>query len=141
MDLGPKSLIQWICRECVRKLGSNELGNNYNGSRSQEKKDGLVLSKENCHRHSPRRSILVYISFWIWLQVLFLFLLCFSPNSSIFVLKGLFPFYTILPLSFLPSTCRPSGWLWFLSHQHLPEVSINNCKANYHYSGITSTLM
>ena len=61
MDLGLKSPIQWICREWIKKLGSNELGNNYNWSRWQERKYGLVLSKEKCPRHSTRRSILVYI--------------------------------------------------------------------------------
>ena len=61
MDLGLKNSIQWICRELVKKLDSNELDNNYNGSRWKERKYGLVLSKKKCPRHSPRRSILVYI--------------------------------------------------------------------------------
>ena len=62
-DLGLKSLIQWICWEWVRKLGSNELDNNYSWPRWQESKDKLVLSKENHPWHNPRRSILVYIFF------------------------------------------------------------------------------
>ena len=45
-DLGSKSPIQWICREWVGKLGSNELGNKYSRSKWQESKDKLVLSKE-----------------------------------------------------------------------------------------------
>ena len=65
MDLDLKSSIQWICREWVRKLDSNELGNNYNGFRWKERKYGLVLSKKKCPRHSPRRSILVYIYIYL----------------------------------------------------------------------------
>ena len=44
MDLGPMSQIQWICREWVGKLGYNEFGNNYNGSKWQLSKSGQVLS-------------------------------------------------------------------------------------------------
>ena len=47
MDLGPKSLIQGICREWVGKLGFNELNNKYNGFRRQGKEDKLIQVKEN----------------------------------------------------------------------------------------------
>ena len=144
MDLGLKSSIQWICREWDRKLDSNELGNNYNGFRWKERKYGLVLSKKKCPRHSPRRSILVYIYIYISFEFgyksysssysVFLFLLQ-SPSPRVFFL-----FYTIL-LSSPPSTCRPSCWLWSLSHQYLPEFSRSSCKVENHCSGLTSTLM
>ena len=61
-DFSPKSPIQWIYREWVKKLGSNELDNNYGGSRWLESKDKQVLFKENHHRHNPRKSVLIYIS-------------------------------------------------------------------------------
>ena len=64
------SSIQWICREWVGKLGYNELGKNYNGSRWQESKSGLILSKENYSQHNPKKSVLVYIT-WSWLQIQF----------------------------------------------------------------------
>ena len=102
MDLDLKSSIQWICREWVRKLDSNELGNNYNGSRWKERKYGLVLSKKKCPRQSPRRSILIYIYIYISFELgykscsssysVFLFLLQSpSPGSSFsFILSSLF---------------------------------------------------
>ena len=62
-DLGPKNPMQWICREWIRKLGFNELDNNYSWPRWQECKDKLILLKENHPRHNPRRSVLVYIFF------------------------------------------------------------------------------
>ena len=46
-DLDPNSPIQLIYREWVGKLDYNELDNNYSGSRWQENKYKLVLSKEN----------------------------------------------------------------------------------------------
>ena len=42
MNLGPKSTIQWICREWVGKLGFNESDNKQSGSRWQENEDRLV---------------------------------------------------------------------------------------------------
>ena len=65
-DQFTKNPIQWIYIEWVRKLGSNELGNNYNGFRWQENKDRLVLSKENRPQCNLRRSVLIYIT-WIGL--------------------------------------------------------------------------
>ena len=140
-DLGPKSLIQWICREWVRKLDSNKLDNNYGGSRWPESKDKQVLSKENRPRHNPRRCVLVYFSFEFDYKSNF----CgYSVFLSLFwspFLKVFFLFYTIFFLSSPPFTCRPSYWCWFLSHQHLTEVSGSSCKAENYFSGITSTLM
>ena len=124
------------------------MGNNYNGSRWQERKDRLVLSKENYSRHNPMRSVLIYIYiyiyiyiFWIWLQVQFLFLQCFSLNSRSLSHWVFFLFYTIFFLSSPPSTCRLDRWCWSLSHQHLPEVFGSSCKTENHCSGITSLLM
>ena len=48
------------------------------------------------------------------------FFLDFSISLSHYLLLLLYP----LPLSFLPSTCRPNGWCWYLSYQHLPEVFV-----------------
>ena len=45
MDLDPTSLIQWICRECVRKLGYNECDNSYDGFKRQLNRSSLDLSK------------------------------------------------------------------------------------------------
>ena len=115
-DLGLKSQIQWISREWVRKLDSNELDNNYSGPRLQESKDKLFLSKENRSRHNPRRSIFVYISFEFGYKSR-------SYSYSVFLLILRFPFlrisflfYTIFSLSFPPSTYRLGCLCWFLSH-------------------------
>ena len=140
-NLGPKSAIQWICREWVRKLGSNELDNNYCGSRWQEKKDKLVLSKEDCHQLNPKRLVLVYISFEFDYKSNSC---CYSVFLSIFrspSLRVFFLFYTIFLLSSPPSKCRSGCWHWFLSHQHLPEVFGSSYKAENYCLCFTSTLM
>ena len=47
---------------------------------------------------------------------------CFSLDFLIPLSHCLFLLLYSLPLSSLPSTCRPDGWCWYLSHQHFPEV-------------------
>ena len=140
-NLGSKSLIQWIGREWVRKLDSNKSDNNYSESRWPESKDKLVLFKENRHRHNPRRCVLVYISFLFDYKSNFcrcsVFLsLLWSPFLRIFFL-----FYIIFLPPSPPSMCKPGCWRWFLSHQHLPEVSKNSCKPENYCSRIIFTLM
>ena len=54
---------------------------------------------------------------------------------------GVFLLYITLFASSPPSTCRSSSWFLSFSHQYLPEVFENSCKAQYHCLGITSTLM
>ena len=105
MNLGPKSLIQLICREWVGKLGFNESNNKQNGSKWQENEDKLVKSKENHPRHSPRRVVLIYFS-QVWLQVQsFDCYSVFLLISRSFTLKVSRPFYTTFPF-----------------HLHLPRV-------------------
>ena len=58
-----KSPIQWICRECVRKLDFNKSDNNYCRSRWQENKEKLVLSKESRSQLNPMRLVFIYKSF------------------------------------------------------------------------------
>ena len=140
-DFGLKSSIQWICREWVRKLDSDELDNNYGGSRWPESKDKQVLSKENHHRHNPRKCVLIYISFEFDYKSSFCCYNVFPLISQSLLLKVFFLFYTVFLLSSPPSTCRPGFWCWSLSHQHLLEVSGNSCKVENYCSGITSTLM
>ena len=140
-DLGPKSPIQWICREWVRKLGSNELDNNYIWPKWQESKDKLVLSKENHPQHYPRRSVLVYISFEFGYKSSSYFYSVFLLILRFPLLKVFFLFYTVFLLSSPPSTCRPRFWRWFLFHQYLPKVSGSSCKAENYCSSITSRLM
>jgi len=140
-NLDPKSPIQWICREWVRILGSNELDNNYSWPRWQESKDKLVLSKENRPWHNPRRLVLVYISFEFDYKSsscsYSVFLLIFrSPLLRVFFL-----FYTVFLLSSSPSTCILGFWRWFLFHQNLPKVSGSSCKVKNYCSGITFTLI
>ena len=140
-DLGPKSPIQWICREWVKKLDSNKLDNDCSGSKWQENKNKLVLSRENHPQLNLRRLFLVYISFKFDYKSSSCF---YSVFLSIFrspSFRGFFHSYTILFLPSPPSTCRSSCWLWSLSYQHLPEVSGSSCKAENYCSGITSTLM
>ena len=60
MNIGPKSPKQLICRERVRKLGSNELDKLENRFKGQEDVNEQVYNEENRHRQSPRRSILMY---------------------------------------------------------------------------------
>jgi len=43
------------------------------------------------------------------------------PDCYIVSLLVSIPFSQCFSL-FLPSTCRPDGWYWYLSHQHFPEV-------------------
>ena len=140
-DLGPKSPIQWICREWVRKLGSNELNKNYGWLRWQESKDKLVLSKENRPRHYPRRSVLVYISFEFGYKSCYCFYSVFLLILWFPLLKVFFLFYTVFLLSSPPFACRLGFWHWFLSHQHLFKVSRSSCKAENYCSSITSKLM
>ena len=140
-DLGPKSPIQWICREWVRKLGFNELDNNYSGPRWQDSKDKLISSKENHLRHNPWRSVLIYISFEFDYKSSSCCYSVFPLISRSLLLRVFFLFYIVFLLSSSPSTCRLGFWHWFLSHQHLPEVSGNSCKTENYCSGITSTLM
>ena len=144
-ELRLKSLIQWICREWVRKLSFNELDNNYSWPRWHESKDKLVSSKENRHWHNLRRSVLIYIYIYISFQFDYKYssscysvflLISRSPHFRVFFL-----FYTVFFLLSPPSTCRPGFWHWSLSHQYLPEVSGSSCTAENYYSSITSTLM
>ena len=60
MDWNPKSPKQWICREWVGKLGSNELDKYKSRFRWQEDVNGQVYSEENRIQQSPRRSVLIY---------------------------------------------------------------------------------
>ena len=146
-DLGLKSSIQWICREWVRKLNSNELDNNYDGPRWLESKDKQVLSKENHHWHNPRKCVLIYIYIYIYIYISLLNLITsLIPVFTVFffsipLIKIFFLFYTVFLLSSPPSTCRLGFWCWSLSHQHLLEVSGNSCKVENYCSSITSTLM
>ena len=146
-DLGLKSSIQWICREWVRKLDSDELDNNYDGPRWLESKDKQVLSKENHHWHNPRKCVLIYIYIYIYISFEFdyksnsCFYSFFFSNFSIPLIKIFFLFYIVFLLSSPPSTCRLGFWCWSLSHQHLLEVSGNSCKVENYCSSITSTLM
>ena len=139
-DIGLISPIKWICREWVKKLGSNELDNNYGGLRSPESKDKHVLSKENCHRHNPRRSVLIYTSLKFDYKsnscFYSVFLLIFQSPFSVYSF-----FYTVFIPSSSPSTCRLGFWRWSLSNQHLLEVSGSSCKVENYCSSITSTLM
>ena len=135
------SPIQWICREWIRKLGSNELDNNYSGSRRQKNKDKLVLSKENRPRLNPRRLVLIYNSFEFDYKSsscgYSVFLLIFrSPLLRVFFL-----FYIVFFLSSPPFTCGPGFWHWSLSHQHVPDISGSSYKAKNYCLGITSILM
>ena len=125
----------------IRKLGSNELDNNYSWPRWQESTNKLVLSKENRHLRNPKRSVLVYISFEFGYKSS-------SCSYSVFLLilrspllKVFFLIYTVFPLSSSSSTCRPGFWYWFISYQHIPEVFRSSCKAKNYCSGITSTLI
>ena len=67
MDWGSKSPKQWICREWVGKLGSNESDNHKSRFSWQEDVDGQVYNEENHPRQSLRWSVLIYF-FQIWLQ-------------------------------------------------------------------------
>ena len=140
-DLGPKSPIQWICREWVRKLSSNELNNNYSGPRWQESQDKVVLSKENRSRHNLRRSVIVYISFEFDYKSSSCGYSVFPLISQYLLLKVFFLFYTVFLLSSPPSTCRPRFLCRSMSYQHLPYVFESSCKAENYCLSITSTLM
>ena len=62
MDWDPKSSKQWICKEWVGKLGSNESNKHKSRFRWQEDVNGQVYNEENHHRQSLRRSILIFLS-------------------------------------------------------------------------------
>ena len=80
----------------MRKQGSNELDNNYGGSRWPESKNKQDLSKENRPRLDPMRSVLIYIlilnliTSLVLVSTVFFLLISRSP-----FLRGFFLFYTI----------------------------------------------
>ena len=62
MDLGPKSLKQWIYREWVGKLGFNESDRYLGRFGWQENVSKKVYAEENRPQQSPRRFVLIYFS-------------------------------------------------------------------------------
>jgi len=121
MDSSSKSSKQWICKEWVGKLGFNELDNQYNGFKRQEKEDKLIWAKESRHWHNPRRSILQYISFKCDYKVSSRWLQCFSLDfSPSFSMEGLLHYIVLFEWSW-PYTCWSSKpLLECLSHQTPP---------------------
>ena len=117
----------------------NQITSKVDSDDKKMKTDWFILNK-NRHRHSPRRSVLIYFS-QVWLQVQFLittvvFFLISPPSLSTFLL-----FFTTSPFSSLPSTWTLECLCWSLSHQHPPEVFGGSCKAEKHYLDISSSLM
>ena len=92
---GLKSPIQWIFREWVRKLGSNELDNNYGGSRWLESKNKEVLPKEVRPQLSSRRLVFIYIVLEFDYKSNSCFYSVFLLISWFSFLRVFFPFYTI----------------------------------------------
>ena len=93
-DFGLKSLIQWICWEWVRKLGSNELDDNYGWPRWQESKDKLVLSKKII-LGTIQGDQFLYISFEFDYKSSFCSYSFFLSILQSFSLRVFFLFYTI----------------------------------------------
>jgi len=109
MDWGPKSPKQWICREWVGKMGSNESDKHKNRFRWQEDVNGQVYNEENHPRQSLRRSFL-YISFRFnykvssWCYSNFLF---FSPSSSLVTSSSFYTSFSFHPCP--PRACQMAG--------------------------------
>ena len=117
MDLGPKSLKQWICREWVGKTGLKWVGWPIEWVAMTRTKRQNDSTKENRPWHSPRRSVLIYslqVRLQSWFLSAIVFLLWFSDPSS---MVGFF--YYIVPFKrSWSSTCWPSkSLLECLSHQ------------------------
>ena len=141
MNLGPKSPIQWICREWVGKLGFNELDNNYNGSRSRWSKSGQVYLKKivlDTIREDQFMYILLGIDYKYSVNGHNLFL---SLISWSLFLRAYLLIYTTSPSSSLLSTWMVDCLGWSLSHQYPPEVFEGTCNAEKYCSDITSSLM
>ena len=141
MNLGPKSPIQWICREWVGKLGFNELDNNYNGSRSRWSTSGQVYLKKivlDTIREDQFMYILLGIDYKYSVNGYNLFL---SLISWSLFLRAYLLIYTTSPSSSLLSTWMVDGLGWSLSHQYPSEVFEGTCNAEKYCSDITSSLM
>ena len=122
MNLGPKSLIQWICREWVEKLGFNELDNKYSGFRSQENENRLVYVRRSSSAQSEEINSYIFLSSLITNSAFD----CYSVFPLISRTLSLIVFFFFYPLplpSSLPSKCRLDCLCWSLSHQHLSKVS------------------
>ena len=80
MNLGPKSLIQWICKKWIGKLGFNELDDKYNRFRRQKKRKINWFKLKKIILGTVRGDLFLYISFKCDYKVNSWWLQCFSLN-------------------------------------------------------------
>ena len=85
--------------------------------------------------------ISIFLLNLVTITVLSTTMFSFFQLSDAPTVMGFFSF--ILPPFALsqPSMCRSNDWLLSLSHQHFLEAFSGSCKAEHHYSSITTTLM
>ena len=125
MDLGSKSPKQWICREWVRKLGSNESDEHLNRFRWQEgvNKQGNDEEKTSSAMSKENRSCIYCSS--VRLQVWFLVTVVFLPSFGD-PLSMVRSFYYIALFKWSWSfTCCPSRPpLECLSHRTSPQTPL-----------------
>ena len=137
MDLGPKSPKQWICREWVRKLGSNESDKHNNGFRWQEDVINTVMMKTTV-LDKVRGELFLYIILKLDYKFGSRLLQYFSLNFLIPHPMASFFFYTVHPFHLhLPRACQTicvDTCPISISH----KSSCGSCKAETHCSSITS---